>query len=349
VAHDLGSHRVWFFPFPDAELLDLTGPWAVLGQANDVLGRPAYVPQLVTAAGGTLRGGHGLRLSGTRSLARMARQPLPDTAVFAGGPRGATGRPPDEAVVRWLRGHHHRIPRVVSICAGAFVLGQAGLLDGRCATTHWRFLADLKQAVPRAHVVDDQIYVHDGPVWTSAGITAGIDLMLAVVEEDHGHAVAMAVARNLVLFLRRSGGQAQFSAAPQRQGAQPSDGPDLAVFIVEHIDQDLGVERLARHMAMSPRTLARWCRDRHQESPAALVRALRVDEARRLLAETTLPLKAISARAGLGDPATLWRVFTKQIGVTPAEYRDRFAARSPRRTARTASTAARAHPRGLRA
>ena len=169
-------------------------------------------------------------------------------------------------------------------------------------------------------------FVKDGRAWTSAGITTGIDLMLSMVEDDHGHRVAMAVARRLVLFLRRSGNQAQFSAALQRQEKEPPRLRDISTFVLEHIDEPMLVERIARRTGMSARTLSRWCREHLGESPAALVRRLRVDEARRLLEETSLPLKDITARTGLGDASTLWRVFTQRLGVTPAAYRQRFAA-----------------------
>jgi transcriptional regulator GlxA family with amidase domain len=247
-------------------------------------------------------------------------------AIVAGGsPR--TPLPDGEArLVRWLRRHHRRIRTVVSICTGAFVLGEAGLLDGRRATTHWLHLRDLGARFPRARVVDEGIFVRDGGVWTSGGLTAGIDLALALVEEDHGHGVAMAVAKRLVLFLRRSGNQAQFSSALQRQEKEPSKLRDISAFVIDHVDEALPVDRIAAATGMSPRTLSRWCREHFDESPAELVRHLRIDEARRLLEETALPLKDITARTGFGDASTMWRVFTQRLGVTPAAYRQRFAA-----------------------
>jgi transcriptional regulator GlxA family with amidase domain len=175
-------------------------------------------------------------------------------------------------------------------------------------------------------VVDQGIFVRDGRVWTSGGLTAGIDLTLALVEEDHGHGVAMAVAKRLVLFLRRSGNQAQFSSALQRQEKEPPKLRDIAGFVLEHVDEALPVDRLAAAIGMSPRTLSRWCREHFDESPAELVRRLRIDEARRLLEETPLPLKDITARTGFGDASTMWRAFTQRLGVTPAAYRHRFAA-----------------------
>jgi transcriptional regulator GlxA family with amidase domain len=324
------AQRVWFLVSPGVGLLNLGGPWEVLGNTNEVLGRVAYQLELVGPSGPTVRTRHRLVLGGVRALPRAGAR-LPDMVVVAGG--SAVEPLPDAQarLVPWLRRYHARIPRVVSICAGAFVLGEAGVLDGRRATTHWLHLDDLRSRFPAARVVDDGIFVQDRGVWTSAGITAGIDLTLALVEEDHGHGVAMAVAKRLVLFLRRSGHQAQFSSPLRRQQEAPRLR-DLSAFVLEHVDQPLPVERIAAAIGMSPRTLSRWCREHLGESPAELVRRLRLEEARRLLEETPLPLKDITARTGLGDASTMWRVFTQKLGVTPAAYRQRFAP-APSRTA----------------
>lgn len=318
------AKRVWFLVAPGTGVLDIAGPWEVLGHANEVLGRAAYGLEVVGPRAPAIETRHGLVVAGIRALPRGGDR-LPDIAIVAGGsPR--TPLPDAEArLVRWLRRHHRRIPTVISICTGAFVLGEAGLLDGRRATTHWLYLGELRSRFPAARVVDQGIFVRDGGVWTSGGLTAGIDLTLALVEADHGHGVAMAVAKRLVLFLRRSGNQAQFSSALERQGKEPPRLRDIATFVLEHVDEALPVERLAAGVGMSPRTLSRWCRQHFDESPAELVRRLRVEEARRLLEETPLPLKDITARTGLGDASTLWRAFTQRLGVTPAAYRQRFA------------------------
>ena len=266
------ARLIWFVACPGSELLDLSGPWAVLGYANEVTGRQAYATQLVAPLSGEIQTRHGLALSGARSLEHMAAHRVPDTLIIAGG-APAVPLPPSEArVVRWLRQRHRDIPRLVSICTGAFVLGEAGLLDGRRATTHWRYLDALRDRFPKARVTDDGIFLRDGRIWTSAGITAGIDLMLAVVEEDHGHAIAMSVAKALLLFLRRSGRQAQFSQMLRRQEREPARLRDLSAFIVERLSEPLSVERLAQHLGMSARTLTRWCEQELGESPAALVR-----------------------------------------------------------------------------
>jgi transcriptional regulator GlxA family with amidase domain len=321
------AKSVWLFVAPGTELLDVSGPWEVLGHANDVLGRAAYAPELVGPSAPDVRTRHGLELGGVRRLPRTPSR-LPEIAIVAGGAPLDPLPAPEAQIASWLRRHQRRIPTLVSICTGAFILGQAGLLDGHRATTHWRFLDALRSRFPAAHVVDEGIFTRDRRLWTSAGITAGIDLTLALVEEDHGRDVAMAVAKTLVLFLRRSGNQAQFSAALQRQQRLPAEHRDLATFVLEHIDEPLPVERLARALGMSPRSLTRWCRDQLDESPAELVRRLRVDEARGLIESTRLPLKDIAARTGLGDASTLWRAFVQRLGVTPAAYRDRFTSRS---------------------
>ena len=326
-----GSRKtVWFFAVPGTDLLDVTGPWEVLRHANDVLERTAYEIELVGPGDPTLRTRHGLLIAGVRPLPANGRR-LPDVAIIAGG-SPATPVPDAQArLVSWLRRHHRRLSTIVSICTGAFILGEAGLLDGRRATTHWRFLDDLRARFPAATVVDEGIFVRDRRLWTSAGITAGIDLTLAFVEQDHGHAVAMAVAKELVLFLRRSGNQRQFSSTLRRQSKAPSRRDDMYTFVLEHLDEPLPVERLAEGAGVSPRTLSRWSRTHLGESPAELVRHVRVDEARRLLEETDLSIKEISARTGLGDVSTMWRLFTQSLGVTPTEYRGRFAVQRVRR------------------
>ncbi len=321
------ARQVWFVVFPGSELLDVSGPWSVLGYTNEVMEREVYTPHLISPLGGEIRTRHGLALGSTRSLANETTIGAPDIVVIAGGAT-ASPLPLSEArAARWLRKRHRSIPTLVSICTGAFVLGEAGVLDGRRATTHWRYVDVLRQRFPRARVDDDDIFLRDGRVWTSAGIMAGIDLMLALVEADHGHATAMAVAKNLVLFLRRSGGQSQFSQMLKRQEREPARLRDLSAFILEHLDMALPLEELAQNMGMSLRTLTRWCRQELGESPGALIRRLRLEEAQRLLEQTSLPLKDIAARAHLGDASTLWRIFTRYRGVTPAEYRARFAAR----------------------
>jgi transcriptional regulator GlxA family with amidase domain len=314
--------RVWILTVPGTGLINIAGPSDAFGIANQVLGRNAYQVELVGPSSPVARTRYGIVVSGIRPLPKSGAR-LPEIAIVAGSPIKSTPEV-DEQLVPWLRRFHHKIPTIVSTCTGAFTLAKAGLLDGRRATTHWLYLNELRSRFPSVTVVDEGIFVHDGNIWTSAGVTAGIDLMLALVEERHGHTVAMEVAKMLVLFLRRSGNQAQFSSTLQRQEKEPPKLRDISTFVLEHIDEPLPVQRIAEGVGMSVRTLSRWCREHLGEAPAELVRRLRIDEARRLLEETALPLKDITARTGLGDASTLWRVFTQQLGVTPAAYRERF-------------------------
>ena len=323
------TRQVWFVVFPESELLDLSGPWSVLGYANEVAQRAIYETHLFTPSGGSVRTRHGLVLAGTQSI--IDARGAPDTLVISGGARSNGLSTPEQRFAAWLREHHRRISRIVSVCTGAFALGEAGLLDGRRATTHWQFRAELRERFPRARVEHDDIFLRDGRIWTSAGITAGIDLMLALVEEDHGHTMAMTVAKGLVLFLRRSGQQAQFSMMLERQGREATHMRGFSALVLEHLDERLSVERLAQLSGMGTRTLSRWCERELGERPAELVRRLRLEEARRLLEQTGLPLKAIAAQTGIGDSSTLWRVFMRSLGVTPAQYRAAFAVKQSAR------------------
>lgn len=318
------TKNVWFLVLPRTSMINLAGPWEVLGHANDLVGRELYRLQVLGPNAPENRTRFGLCLTDVRPLPSRFANP-PDTVIVAGS-SPADPMPEDHApLVPWLRRHGPRVRRVVSVCTGAFALAAAGLLDGRKATTHWLYLETLRGRFPKVRAVDEGVYVRDRGVWTSAGVTAGVDLALALVEEDHGHALAMRVAQRMVLFLRRSGHQAQFSSdvASAGQGASPLR--EIAAFVQAHLAEPLAVERIAVQVGMSTRTFSRWCRKHLDESPAELVRRLRLGEARRLLEGTDLTLKEVTARTGLGDQSTLWRVFMNDLGVTPAEYRQRFA------------------------
>ncbi|MFT3829007.1 MAG: helix-turn-helix domain-containing protein [Opitutaceae bacterium] len=319
---------IWFLVVPRTSMINLAGPWEVLGHANDLRGREAYRLQVFGPSAPVARTRFGLSLGEVQPLPSRVDE-APDTVIVAGG-SPADPIPEDHAlIVPWLSRHRPQIRRVVSVCTGAFALAAAGLLDGRRATTHWLYLDALRARFPKVRVVDEGVYVRDRGVWTSAGVTAGVDLALALVEEDHGHALATRVAKRMVLFLRRSGHQAQFSSGPAEADIAASPLGEIAALVRARAGEPLPVERLAGEVGMSSRTLSRWCRKHLDESPAELVRRLRLDEARRLLEETDLTLKEVTARTGLGDQSTLWRIFMQDLGVTPAEYRQRFAG-SPR-------------------
>ena len=246
-----------------------------------------------------------------------------DTLVVAGG-RGARAAGRDERLIAWLRLAARRSRRVTSVCTGAFLLARAGLLDGRRATTHWAACGALARTFPSIEVDPDPIFVRDGNVYTSAGVTAGIDLALALVEEDLGRRASLDVARQLVLFVRRSGGQAQFSAGLAGQAAERPSLRELQDWIGDHLDEDLSVAALAARAYMSPRNFARVFAREVGTTPAAYVESLRLERARMLLETTDLQLEEIAARCGFGTVETLRRAFGRRLHVSPSGYRDRF-------------------------
>jgi transcriptional regulator GlxA family with amidase domain len=306
--------------FEGVQLLDVAGPLQVFATANERggIGQP-YAPRVIAAGEPMLTASAGLRL--------MA-DPLPeldaplDTLVVAGGP-GVLAACDDPGLVAWVRARAGRARRVASVCTGAFLLGAAGLLDGRRAVTHWKHCSALAARYPRARVEPDPIFVQDGPVWSSAGVTAGIDLTLALVEADLGRPLALAVARHLVMFLKRPGGQAQFSAALALQAGEERFG-QLHAFIGENLSGDLSLPALAAAAGMSERSLSRHYRDATGLTPARAVERLRVEAARRALAETAQPVKRIAQVCGFGSEETMRRSFLRHVAATPQDYRARF-------------------------
>ncbi len=271
------------------------------------------------------QGGQGVTASAGVALASGPLTPIEellDTLLVAGG-EGAEAAADNHVLVDWVRERATQARRVASVCTGAFLLAAAGLLDGRRAATHWMYCAELAQRFPAVRVEPDPIFVRDGAVWTSAGVTAGIDLALALVEEDLGRAAALAVARYLVVFLKRPGGQAQFSAALALQAAEDKFGA-LHAWISGHLADDLSLSVLADQAAMSERSFSRHYAEATGQTPARAIERLRVEAARRLLSETRLPVKRISQRCGFGSEETMRRSFLRLLAVTPQDYRDRF-------------------------
>jgi len=246
-----------------------------------------------------------------------------DTLVVAGG-TGARKAEDDEALVAWIAEAATRSRRVTSVCTGAFLLARAGLLDGRRATTHWASCGDLAKRYPAVSVDPDPIFVRDGEIATSAGVTAGMDLALALVEEDLGRETALEAARWLVLFLQRPGGQTQFSAQLAAQTADRAPLRELQAWIPDHLDADLSVPALARRSQMSDRNFARAFRRETGMTPAAYVEAARVERARIALETGDLAIEAIARQAGFGTVETMRRAFRRRVGVSPIDYRDRF-------------------------
>lgn len=229
----------------------------------------------------------------------------------------------DAALRDWLRLRAARARRAASVCTGAFLLAATGLLDGRRAVTHWSFCSELARRHPRVHVEVDPIFVRDGRFWTSAGVTSGIDLALALVEEDLGRSLALALARYLVVFIKRPGGQAQFSTALSLQLADDRFGL-LHAWIGDHLADPLSLRVLARQARMSPRSFGRHYAEEVGMTPMKAVEKLRVEAARLLLADTRLPVKQIAARCGFGSEETLRRSFVRTLAVAPSDYRARF-------------------------
>jgi transcriptional regulator GlxA family with amidase domain len=224
----------------------------------------------------------------------------------------------------WLRRRAPKTRRYGSVCTGAFFLGAAGLLDGMNATTHWQHAAELAERFPAAKVVPDQIYVQDGALYTSAGVTAGIDLALKLIEDDHGRDLALTVARRLVVFLKRPGGQSQFSAHLAAQMADEGRIRSLQHWILDHLSLDLALDSLASRVGMSVRNFTRVFQGETGTTPADFVEMARVDAARRLLEESDTPLQRVASRCGFASPDTMRRSFMRRIGTGPSNYRERF-------------------------
>jgi transcriptional regulator GlxA family with amidase domain len=309
--------------YPAVQLLDVTGPVQVFATANDLIavagGARPYELRVVAQGGENVTASSGVTLAAA-PLTKLSE--VLDTLLVAGG-EGVETAIENPVLVEWVRQRAAQARRVASVCTGAFMLAAAGLLDGRRAATHWKYCTKLAQRFPAVHVEPDPIFVCDGPVWTSAGVTAGIDLALALVEEDLGRSMALAVARYLVVFLKRPGGQAQFSAALALQAADDKFAA-LHDWINQHLAGDLSLSVLADQAGMSERSFSRHYAEATGQTPARAVERLRVEAARRLLSETRLPVKRIAQRCGLGSEETMRRSFHRLIDITPQDYRDRF-------------------------
>jgi transcriptional regulator GlxA family with amidase domain len=305
--------RVVIVVFDRLQSLDATGPFEVLRAAG-------YRVELASPTGEPVRSESGLLLGVDRSL-RSVRGPL-DTLLVAGGHVGEAMH--DRAMQRALVRLAPQSRRLASVCSGALILAEAGLLDGRRATTHWGACELLAREYPTITVEPDPIFVRDGNVWTSAGVTAGMDLALALVEEDQGRDAALDIARGLVMYVQRPGGQAQFSAALRTQRAVRQPLQDVQAWVAEHLDADLSVARLAEVAAMSPRHFSRAFAAETGMTPARYVAELRVEAARRLLESTTRPVEDIATTCGFGTAETLRRAFQRSLRVPPTDYRQRF-------------------------
>lgn len=311
--------RVVIVAFEGAQILDVTGPGEVFAATNRQLGSDAYQVILATVRGGPIGTSCGIVMA-TAALRRM-RPGRGDTVIVAGGEEAPVNAAlADQVCLDWIRRAHGRVRRLASVCSGAFVLAAAGVLDGRRAATHWSECDRLARYRPQVTVDRNAVFIQEGSIWTSAGVTTGIDMALAMVEEDHGTAVADAVAGRLVLYLRRPGFQSQFSDAlvAQSTGSEPL-GP-LVAWARAHLE-DADLESLARRGGISLRTLHRRCLTELGTTPAKLLDKVRVEHARTLLSTTSMATKELAVSCGFGTVARMKRAFRREMGMAPREYK----------------------------
>lgn len=335
------TRRIAIIGFDGLQVLDVTGPLEVFARASRLLlelGRAVVAPYKVILAARNI--GPVTSSSGLVLVAECGWQELGelDTLLVSGGV-GTRAALEDEDLIEWLRTGITKARRYGSVCTGAMLLARAGLLDGRRVTTHWAFIQQLAELAPSARIEPDAIFVRDGQLWTSAGVTAGMDMALAMLEEDWGRKVALQVAHELVMYLKRPGGQSQHSARLAAQSLA-SDGrfKGLAAWIMENLEADLSVRALAERVAMSPRHFGRCFQDELGMTPAKFVERLRFEAAQQLLEERDDSAEQIAARCGFGSAETLRRVFVRRAGVGPAAYRERLR-RGALRTARADAAA----------
>jgi transcriptional regulator GlxA family with amidase domain len=301
---------------PPVQILDVTGPLEVFSNA------PGYEVEVLSPDNDkTLRTNRGISLGNALPLTQCSG-PI-DTLIIAGGP-GAESEAFDQPLIQWIRDAASRSRRIASICTGAFPLAEAGLLDGKEAVTHWRFCDRLALKYPKVHVRRDPIYLRDGSMYTSAGITAGIDLSLALVEEDHGHQMSLQIARFLVMFLVRPGGQAQFSHMLSHQAGASQPLRELQVWMLEHLRDHLTVESLGERLGVSSRHFTRVCLRETGMNPGQFIDRMRVEAAQQMIDSSGKGLKEVADACGFGSAERMRRAFTRVLGVTAAEYASRF-------------------------
>ena len=346
MADSSSTRQIVLLLFPGVQSLDVSGPIEVFSSAQRLLDagtsptrgdarggdsgadtRPSratrYEIRTLSADGAPVRTSSGLTLLPGGTLEQAPRRI--DTLIVPGGD-GTRAAVRDDALLAWIARASAGARRTASVCTGAFLLAAAGLLDGRRATTHWTSAEALARRHPNVTVEPDPIFVRDGPVWTSAGVTAGMDLALALVEDDHDSELALSVARHLVLFLRRPGNQSQFSATLASQQPEREPLREVQRSVVEHVARDHSVEAMAERAHMSPRHFARAFRAETGVTPARWVERVRLEAARRLLEDTAEPMAAVAGACGFGTAETMRRVFLRTLEVGPAEYRRRFQA-----------------------
>lgn len=325
---DNTKHIVIIAP-PNTSILDIAGPLEVFTKAADYIN--TYIQN--TAESYTV---HVISTQSSKTVITASGLPIVcegniksinyeiDTVLVSGIPN-APENMVNKETLNWLREHRNTIRRVGSICAGAFILAEAGILNGKRATTHWRVCDKLARYYPKVKVESDPIFVKDGNIYTSAGISTGMDLSLAMVEEDFGRDIALSVARQLVLYLKRPGNQSQFSIMLTHQKADYQPIGEIQDWIIEHLEGNLTVEMLAKRASMSPRNFARVFLRESGITPAKYIEKLRLETARRRLEETRLTLDEISSECGVGNADALRRLFLRHMKTTPSDYRRSFA------------------------
>jgi len=311
--------RVGLVCFDTVTALDLTGPAEVFGMANEFRAN-TYELLVIAAAAKPIKADVGLKWLPD---VNFDEAPPLDTIVIPGG--AALRDPPTAApIVTWVR-KRQQTRRIASVCTGIYALGATGLLDGRCATTHWRFARDVARRFPKVSVKADVIFIQDGNLFTSAGVTAGIDLALGLVENDLGRGVALRIARELVVYLKRSGGQLQFSEPLRFQTRATDRFGDLATFIVENLSKDLSLEVLAERVGLGVRHFNRRFRSDFGVSPAAYVKLMRLDESRRRLLASGQTVDSVAASVGYASADSFRRAFVRRFGTAPSQYLRGFA------------------------
>ena len=312
--------------YPGVNLLDISGPAQVLKSVRDNCRQNTEVHEIVCVSnsGGTITTDTGISIC-TVSFSELSALYI-DNIIIPGGP-GVWNALDNADIVSWIIERSSDARRIAAVCIGAFLLGRSGLLDGRSAVTHWGYCERLSRDFPSCRIQRDQLFQKDGNVWTSAGVSAGIDLALAIVEEDYGHLTALDIARRLVVFLKRPGGQNQFSSLLKAQISGSDQRIEtLHAWIAENLSGNLNVERLADRLGMSLRNFSRFYRSRTGISPAVAVEMIRIEAAQLLLESASLSIATVAKQTGFGDDERMRRAFVRQLGVSPAVYRERFSA-----------------------
>ena len=328
--HMRSRRRIGILVFDGITALDLVGPADAFGSAQhgpEAAPKPAYEVVVLGISGRVCVAESGVKLTPD---CRLQDAPALDTLLVPGG-CGLREPVTNEKIVRFIQQRARRVRRIAAVCTGIYGLAPTGLLDGRRVTTHWNFAADVARRFPKLRVANDELFIKDGRFYTAAGVTSGIDLSLSLIEEDLGPARALAVARELVVYMKRQGGQQQFSEPLRFQLAARDRLRDLSDYVTSHLTHDLSVPVLAKHLGLSPRQLTRQCQRELGQPPAALVQRLRLDDARRRLLEPSATVDLVSGATGFGSADVFRRAFEQRFGVNPSAYRERFRAVRARR------------------